>query len=394
MTGITQETELQPSTRFRKNATAAFRFAVSSRLVAAVLLVLGGSVSGPECAAAADAPPPKDSVYSRAADGTYTVPPELKNFRLRSSTPLQIANAEAAGYDLTKWQSDPSRIIYHDGKYHVWMIDGYLCYEQINERPANGLSWIRYLTSKDGKTWNVVSYIPLGPKGSCYDMAIEQAEVLMYEGRFYLFSEALTTNTGEYKQKHAGIVCLVADAPEGPWKQVGDLMLRPENDGRSFDSMAVVNACHVFFQGKWLMYYKGLKEGQSSDNGLAIADSLTGPYKKYGSNPLLRGHGHFAWRYKDGIIMVMFDWNGKSSDTRILWTQDGMHFVPLVKGEGTFIFGSLYCPYDPLCGKPVAGKPTTEYWGIQTRVTGGPTGQDVERIEWGFGSDSAASQGR
>ena len=273
------------------------------------------------------------------------------------------------------------------------MIDGYLCYDQINKRPENGLSWIRYLNSQDGKTWNAVGFVPLGPKGSCYDLAIEQANVVMHEGRFYLFSEAMTTNTDEYKQKHAGIVCLVADAPEGPWKQVGDLMLRPENDGTSFDSMAVVNPCHVFFQGKWFMYYKGCKEGRPTDNGVAIADSLTGPYRKFANNPLLRGHGHFAWRYKHGIIMLMFDYGAKN-DTRILWTEDGTHFVPLVKSEGTFVFGSLYCPYDPLFGRPVTGEPTTKYWGLQTRVTGGPTGQDVERIEWRFGSASDPSPGQ
>ena len=329
--------------------------------------------------------PPKDDVYCRAAAGTYTVPLELGHFRVVSSTPLKLDNAEAAGYDPKKWQSDPSRIIHHDGKYHVWMIDGYLCYDQINERPENGLSWIRYLTSKDGKTWNAVGYIPLGPEGSCYDLAIEQANVLMHEGRFYLFSEALTTNTEKYQQKHAGIVCLVAEAPEGPWKQVGDLMLRPENDGKSFDSEAVVNPCHIFFEGKWFMYYKGCKDGEPTKNGVAIADSLTGPYRKYGNNPLLLGHGQFAWRYKHGIIMMMFDWHEKNC-TRILWTEDGVHFVPLVDTKGTFLYGSLYCPYDPLFGKPVTGEPTTEYWGLQTVYLPGTTGLDVECIEWQFGT--------
>ena len=334
--------------------------------------------------------PPQDDVYSRAAPGTYTIPPELKNFRVMSSTPLQISNAEEAGYDIKKWQSDPSRIIYHDGKYHVWMIDGYLCYHEIKERPENGLSWIRYLTSEDGKTWQSVGFVPLGPKGSAYDLAIEQANVIIHEGRFYLFSEGLTTNREKYKSMHAGIICLTADAPEGPWKQVGDLMLSPANDGRSFDSMAVVNPCHVFFQGKWFMYYKGDrgKAGVPTRNGVAIADALTGPYKKYENNPLLFGHGHFAWRYKHGIIMMNFSWDRKV-ETWILWTEDGLHFVPLTEGEGTFAYGSLYVPYDPLFGKPVSEQPTTEYWGLETLVNSGATGIDVGRIEWKFGSDSA-----
>jgi len=342
--------------------------------------------------AAEKTPPPEDDVYSRAAEGTYNVPPELKDFRLLSSTPLRIANADAAGYDLKRWQSDPSRIIYHDGKYHVWMID--VVYPQDYNRqtvPADGRSWILYLNSQDGKTWSAVGYLPLGPEGSCYDLGIEQPNVLCHQGRFYLFSEAFTTNVRKYGRREAGIVCLAADSPEGPWKQAGDLMIRPSGDGRSFDCDKVVNPRHVFLNGKWLMYYKGAKRGQPTDNGVAIADSLTGPYKKYHKNPLLRGHGHFAWRYKHGIIMLMFDAWYEKNYTRLLWTEDGLRFVPLAETEGLFLFGSLYCPDDPLCGKPASDKPTTRYWGLQSVYHRGTTGWDVERIEWQFGEPSTAS---
>jgi hypothetical protein len=69
--------------------------------------------------------PSQDNVYSHAATGTYNVPPELKNFRLFSSTPMKLGNARAVGHNPRKWQSDPSRIICHNGKYHCCMIDGY-----------------------------------------------------------------------------------------------------------------------------------------------------------------------------------------------------------------------------------------------------------------------------
>ncbi len=326
--------------------------------------------------------PPRDDVFSRAVEGTYDVPPELKNFRLLSSEPLKLDNAKAVGFDLKKWQSDPSRIIYHHGKYHCWIIDGYDTAHQTLTIPENGKSWILYMNSKDGKNWNAVDYLPLGPKGSCYDLGIEQANVLLHDDRFYLFSEAFTTNIEKYGLRRAGIMCLITDSPEGPWKQVGGLILRPSMDGKSFDTDAVVNPRHVFLNGKWLMYYKGIKKGEpsnTSSNGVAIADSLTGPYRKYENNPLLHGHGQFAWRYKHGVIIMMFP------GARILWTEDGLHFVSLVLAEGTFLFGSLYCPYDPLFGKPVTVKPTTKYWGIQSVNHRDVSDWDVERIEWEFG---------
>jgi len=165
------------------------------------------------------------------------------------------------------------------------------------------------------------------------------------------------------------------------------VLVAPSRDGISFDTDAVVNPRHVFFKGKWFMYYKGVKRGQPTDNGVAIADSLAGPYRKYEGNPLLYGHGHFAWRYKHGIIMVNFDAWYEKNYVRILWPQDGLHFVPLVESKGTFLFGSLYCPDDPLCGKPVTDKPPRKYWGLQSVYYRGKTGWDVERIQWQFGPD-------
>jgi len=333
------------------------------------------------------AKPPKDDVYSRAAPGACEVPPELKNFRLLSSTPITLANAKAIGHDPRKWQSDPSRVIFHDGKYHFWMIDGFDW--KIGRIPKNGKSWILYANSIDGKNWKAVDYVPLGPKGSCYDLGIEQANVLYHEGRFYLFSLGLTTNVEKYGAREAGIFCLTADKPEGPWRQIGDVLVAPSRDGFSFDTDMVVNPRHVFFKGRWFMYYKGARKGEPTDNGVAIADALAGPYRKYEGNPLLYGHGHFAWRYKHGIIMVNFDAYYEKNYVRILWTEDGLRFVPLVETKGTFLFGSLYCPHDPLCGKPVTDTPATRYWGLQSVYHRGTTGWDVERIEWGFGPDAA-----
>lgn len=267
------------------------------------------------------------------------------------------------------------------------MIDG--IDQSIQKTPENRKSWILHVDSRDGVHWNAVDYVPLGPQGSCYDLAIEQANVLVHDGRYHLFSEAWTTNVEEYGRRRPGIVCLTANSPEGPWRQVGDLMLRPSDDVEGYDHMGVVNPRHVFFNGKWFMYYKGCRKNRPTDNCVAISDSLTGPYTKYDGNPLLHGHGHFAWRYKHGIIMMMFDAWYEENFARILWTEDGVHFVPLVETEGTFLFGSLYCPYDPLCGKPVTDKPVTRYWGLQSVYYRGTTGWDVERIEWQFGAGSS-----
>ena len=67
----------------------------------------------------------EDGIYSRAVEGSVTIPAELRNIRkTRTSSELSwIVNPEDVNLSLKNWQSDPSQIIYHGGKYHMWMID-------------------------------------------------------------------------------------------------------------------------------------------------------------------------------------------------------------------------------------------------------------------------------
>mgnify|MGYP003847557997 FL=1 len=326
---------------------------------------------------------------SKTPKGTYSIPPELVNFK-KTQSRLQVVNAKEFGFDEQRWQSDPSRIIYHGGKYHVWMIDGFVSgvagtsHAKWKRRVNLKRSWILYMTSKDSVHWTAEHYLPLGPKGSAYDLTIEQANVLHHEGKFYLFAEGWTSNIKKYGQMNAGIICLTANSPAGPWKQVGDVLVKPAVDRKAWDCGMTLNPRLVHMNGKWYMYYKGLgwkkKQGET-ENGLAIADSITGPYTKYKGNPLLKGHGHFCWRYKHGMLMLPF-WT-----ETILWSQDGIHFTkPLpARGDELFLFGSLYLPNDPLCGEPATDKPVTKYWGLESKKVEGRS-WDVVRIEWQFGA--------
>ena len=161
--------------------------------------------------------------------------------------------------------------------------------------------------------------------------------------------------------------------------------MEPERDGKSWDSDGGWNPRHVYLDGKWYMYYKGVrKEGVPTENGLAIADAITGPYKKYKGNPLLKGHGHFCWRYKHGMLMIPNYGNWERGDRWIHWSEDGIHFAPIAKSNNVFVFGSLYSPYDPLFGEPQIEESTAKFWGFESVM--GPGRQwDVERIEWRIG---------
>jgi hypothetical protein len=345
---------------------------------------------------------PPDGIYSGTAEGAVTIPPELKHIHktTTSSNLNWIVNPEAVGLDINHWQSDPSRIIYHDGRYHMWMInmDRTRCPEARqwsdpeffntaegrDYRPAT--SRILYLTSEDTHRWTAHGHLPLGPEGSCYDLVLEQVNVLHYEGRFYMFTEVWSSDVATYDYRPVGIACLVADTPAGPWSLPpgADVLLRPEHDRTSWDSDRALNPRHVHLDGRWLMYYKGAQGGKPTENGLAVADTLTGPYRKVDANPLMIGHGHFCWRYKHGMLMIP-NYDYDEDERWIHWSEDGVHFAPILRSEDVFLFGSLYVPNDPLFGQPQSDETPTEFWGFETIKSLNGRDWDVERIEWRLG---------
>lgn len=345
-----------------------------------------------------------DGIHSRATEGTVTIPPELTHIRktTTSSNLSWIVNAEAVEVDVNCWQSDPSRIIYHDGRYHMWMInmDRARCPEARqwsdpnyfntpegrDYRPA--ASRILYLTSEDTHHWTAHGYLPLGPAGSCYDLALEQVNVLCHEDRFYLFTEVWSSNVEKYEHRPVGIACLVADSPAGPWSLPPgvDVLLRSANDGTSWDSERALNPRHVHLNGQWFMYYKGGQSGMPTRNGLAVADAITGPYRKYEGNPLMIGHGHFCWRYKHGMLIIP-NYDYDEHERWIHWSEDGVHFAPIQRSANVFLFGSLYVPNDPLFGRPQSDRTPTAFWGFETVKSVSGRDWDVERIEWRIGDD-------
>ena len=310
-----------------------------------------------------------------------------------------MVNAEEIGFKPERWQGDTSRIIFHNGKYHCWMIDfsngrspglsndpskDWSAYGEVVKDHSTAL----YMTSEDTKHWKAEAYVPLGRPGMFDDADRLQVNVFHHKGRFYMFYEACTTNTEKYGQWRAGIAALVATDPAGPWEYLSEeLILKgAKDDGKSFDSWIVTNPRHVHLNGKWYMYYKGLRGvGIPTQNGVAIADSIEGPYVKHEHNPILKGHGHFCWRYKHGILMI------PHHQGWIHWSEDGIHFAPIVNdAKNIFRFGSLYIPYDPLFGEPVTEEYPTKYWGFDD-VTVNPgsavRNHDVKQIQWQFGAE-------
>ena len=64
--------------------------------------------------------PAEHGVVSRAGPGVdRSVPPEVREIELLNR-PIEIISDD---YNLGDWQETPSKIIRHDGFYHMWIID-------------------------------------------------------------------------------------------------------------------------------------------------------------------------------------------------------------------------------------------------------------------------------
>ena len=191
--------------------------------------------AGIERAIAAEAVEPSDGIYSRAADGMYSIPSELKNFWKKTS-PLNLVNAAEIGFNPERWQGDTSRVIFHKGKYHCWVIDfsngrspgltndpskDWSIYGPLVKDHSTAL----YMTSEDTYHWTAVDYVPLGRPGMFDDRDRLQVNVFHHLGRFYMFYEGCTSNVAKYGQARAGIGCVIADDPAGP---VGIRVGRPD----------------------------------------------------------------------------------------------------------------------------------------------------------------------
>ena len=181
------------------------------------------------------------------------MPPEVRGIELLNR-PIEIISDD---YNLGDWQETPSKIMRHDGFYHMWIIDIPL---GGRSRPA-GASTTRYLKSRDGVQWLDQGLVPAGPAGSHDDRDRLAPDVVRYEGRFYLFYESNTSNPQRWGgHRRCGIGCIVADDPAGPWRPAtDDPLLRPSADAEAFDHAVVTNPRMECLNGKWFRYYKARK---------------------------------------------------------------------------------------------------------------------------------------
>lgn len=222
---------------------------------------------------------------------------------------------------------DPSPVIRVRDHYYVW-------YSRTPHSADGYSASVWYATSADGHEWEEQGEaLPKGGPGAFDEHAVFTPTVLVAGGRYYLFytavPEPFTNDDGGPKGTRTAIGVAVADSPHGPWtRHPGNPVLRPSDNPAEFDSMRTDDTCIVVRNDEYWMYYKGRRRNgtpRETKMGLAIADSPTGPYRKYPENPVLdSGHEICVWPHGTGVGCLVCN-VGPQGNT-IQYSDDGIHF--------------------------------------------------------------------
>ncbi len=241
-------------------------------------------------------------------ESEYPMENELyTTFKYTEITGLDYNNADG-----TISRRDPSKVIFENGKYYVW----YTHRETITPPDTdNGsdvipytdwdLSEIWYATSEDGFHWEeqgvAIKRLEGGTFGS---RSVSTADILKFEGKYYMYYQAFIEPEGNTWRDVCPVSVSVADSPDGPWTHCGDSVV-PKGDPGEWDENLIHDPFPLVHDGKIYLYYKSGYNHRDA-GGLAIADSPTGPFRKYEKNPVLNsGHEVSLFPFREGVAAMV-----------------------------------------------------------------------------------------
>ena len=229
---------------------------------------------------------------------------------------------------------DPSDIIMVDGVYYVW-------YTRTEKQYSGYDASIWYASSRDGETWEEKGEaLERGEKNSWDAYSVFTPNILKAAGSYYLFYTGVKPTPGNPYGKFennsetdiTAIGLAVSDSPDGPFSRVSQKPILEVSDHPDhFDSYRVDDACIVYKDKAYYLYYKGRSKQHGTAGprhtkiGVAISQKPEGPYKKHKNNPLINsGHEVMVWPYKGGVMTLLSE-HGPEGKT-LQYAPDGLTF--------------------------------------------------------------------
>ncbi len=248
---------------------------------------------------------------------------------------------------------DPSKVIKAGERYYVWYTrrqtaEDWMGIEAATEsKPAWDwdLADIWYATSSDGLHWKERGpAVQRGATGSYDDRAVFTPDILVHEGKYYLYYQVIQ---GIWKRRSLHQIGMAqSDSPEGPWTKCEQPVLTPGRRGEfvgvaddpdaiasygEWDSHKLHDPLVLVYRGKIWLYYKGVQYGRSYRRdlgiswGVATSDHPRGPFVKSPLNPVTNsGHETFLYRFREGIVAIT-SLEGPEKNT-VQFAPDGLNF--------------------------------------------------------------------
>ncbi|MEM6631071.1 MAG: glycoside hydrolase [Bacteroidota bacterium] len=280
---------------------------------------------------------PLSAAMNRVYKGTYDSL-ELATNELFSNfkyTPLE--GFDYNGGDGTLSRRDATKIIRHEGKYYVWYTHRSTKYPPQNTSVVTDsipsrdwdLAEIWYATSEDGFTWEEQGVaVPRLEKPYPGWRSVSTPDILIWEGKYYLYYQAYTQMPGGpgTKGDDCPVACSVADSPEGPWTPSNKTVIENGPEG-SWDQYVIHDPYPLVYKGKIYVYYKGEMGGNPKvrAQGLAIGNHPFGPFEKHPLNPVINsGHETALFPFREGIAALVSR-HGLEHNT-IQYSPDGVNF--------------------------------------------------------------------
>ncbi len=263
---------------------------------------------------------------------------------------LNLAGIAVAEEDHTIWGASPLR---HRGKIHLYVAR----WPEPNVDPAwrKSSEIAHYVADEPEGPFEFVDVSLTGTGEETWDRySAHNPEVRFYEKKFVL----LYVSNSDYRQPphplNQRIGMATAPSPAGPWTRVGKdgLILESAADPSHWSHGShVVNPALLKVGDKYHLYFKSKCRGQRGMvYGVAVADSLEGPYRILGQPLTSKGvviedGAVFEWGGK--ICLLTTDNHGSVTGIRgggALWvSDDGLDFRP----EWTQIgYGRIPCYFE------------------------------------------------
>ncbi|WP_111708191.1 glycoside hydrolase family 117 protein [Lutibacter citreus] len=238
-------------------------------------------------------------------------------------------------HDGTISRRDPSKVIFHNGKYYVWYT-----YRNTPTPPRGAkessdvipssdwdLAEIWYATSVDGFTWEEQGVAIKRPEKPIVGWrAVTTSDILEWKGKYYLYYQGFMEASGK-RGDDCPVAVSYADSPDGPWTPYNKIVIPNGGEG-AWDQFSIHDPYPLVHNGKIYLYYKsdfGKKGDWIRMQGLATADNPLGPFTKNPLNPVISsGHETSLFPFKSGIAALVYK-DGNEHNT-IQYAEDGVNF--------------------------------------------------------------------